>query len=327
VIVAMRCLVTGAAGFIGSHLCARLVGEGHRVVALDNLSEGTPENLRGVPQAEFVLGDLRDEATVVTAAAGCDVIFHQGALRSVHRSMLDPQETTDVNVRGTVNVLIAANANGCRVVFASSSSVYGEQPAYPLRERQRPLPCSPYGVSKLAGEIYCAMWWRTMRVPVVALRYFNVYGPRQDASSEYAVVVPRFVLACLTGQRPVIDGDGAQARDFAYIDDVVEANLLAARAREDAFGAAFNIGGGAEPTSVNRLLAMIADITGATPRPLHAPPRPGDVRMTCADLALAGRVLGYRPAVGMRAGLRRTVEWFRSEIDRTEIDRTVPARR
>jgi nucleoside-diphosphate-sugar epimerase len=333
-----RVLVTGAAGFIGSTLVERLLADGREVIGVDSFDPFYPESIKrrnltralGARRFRLEHVDIRDAGRLerIFADSAFDGVVHLAALAGVRPSLERPAQYADVNVHGSAVVFeVAARHGRPRVVFASSSSVYGEQPTYPLRERQRPLPCSPYGVSKLAGEIYCAMWWRTMRVPVVALRYFNVYGPRQDASSEYAVVVPRFVLACLTGQRPVIDGDGAQARDFAYIDDVVEANLLAARAREDAFGAAFNIGGGAEPTSVNRLLAMIADITGATPRPLHAPPRPGDVRLTCADLALAGRVLGYQPAVGMRAGLRRTVEWFRSEIDRTEIDRTVPARR
>jgi len=310
----MRALVTGAAGFIGSHLAARLVADGHDVVAFDDLSDGARENLERAPGARFVHGDLRDADAVRSAAAGCDVVFHQGAKRSVHRSVREPELFTDVNVRGTLHVLLAARDGRARVVNASSSSVYGDQPRFPLVETMPPEPRSPYAASKLAAEAYCRAFTVSMGVPTVSLRYFNVYGPGQDPQSEYAVVVPRFALACLTGSRPVIHGDGTQARDFTYIDDVVEANLLAADASKDAQGLVFNIGGGAEPTSVNELLALISELAGSSPEPAYEPPRAGDVRRTEADISRARDLLGYAPSVGMREGLARTVAHLRETL-------------
>lgn len=306
----MRCLVTGAAGFIGSHLCGRLVAEGDEVVGFDNLSEGAKENLAGSPEVDLVEGDLRNEEEVASAAAGCDVLFHQAAVRSVPRSMEMPGLTTDANVRGTLNVLLAAKQESARVVFASSSSVYGDAESFPLREDMVPLPRSPYAASKLTGEIYCATWWRAFNVPAISLRYFNVYGPRQDPANEYATVVPRFILACLNGDRPIVHGDGEQARDFTYIDDTVEANVLAARAGQEAFGRALNVGGGRQPTSINAILAKIADLTSATPKPEHTDERPGDVRLTEADISMATSYIGYRPKVSVDEGLERTVMWF-----------------
>ena len=313
----MRALVTGAAGFIGSHLAGRLLAEGHTVVGLDDLSEGTTANLDRTAGVGFVHADLRDVAAVRSAAMGCDVIFHQGAKRSVPRSILEPELFTDVNVRGTLHVLLAARDVGARVVSASSSSVYGDQQRFPLVESMLPLPRSPYAASKLAGEAYCRAFTLSMDVPTVSLRYFNVYGPGQDPASEYAAVVPRFSLACLMGSRPVVHGDGMQARDFTYIDDVVEANLLAARAGDDAQGRTCNIGGGAEPTTVNDVLRMIADLTGVSPDPIHEPAREGDVRRTEADLSIARELLGYAPVVGMVQGLGRTVEYIRATLERT----------
>ena len=304
-------LVTGAAGFIGSHLCRRLVGDGYEVVGLDDLSDGNMDNLADVPDVRFVEADLRDEAAVRVAADGCDVIFHQGAMRSVPRSIAQPERTTDVNVRGTLNVLLAARDARAGVVFASSSSVYGDQESFPLREDMSTLLRSPYAASKLAGEAYCRSWWLSFGVPTVSLRYFNVYGPRQDPANEYAAVVPRFVMACLNGTAPEVHGDGEQSRDFTFIDDVVEANLLAGRAPEEARGRVLNVGGGREPTSVNRILEIIAGLTGATPEPEHTPPREGDVLRTEADVSLARRLIGYEPRVDIDEGLRRTVEWFR----------------
>jgi UDP-N-acetylglucosamine/UDP-N-acetyl-alpha-D-glucosaminouronate 4-epimerase len=312
----MRALVTGAAGFIGSHLAGRLLAEGHTVVGLDDLSEGTTTNLDRTPGVRFVHADLRDVAAVRSAATGCDVIFHQGAKRSVPRSILEPELFTDVNVRGTLHVLLAARDVGARVVSASSSSVYGDQQRFPLVESMPPLPRSPYAASKLAGEAYCRAFTCSMDVPTISLRYFNVYGPGQDPASEYAAVVPRFSLACLTGSRPVVHGDGTQARDFTYIDDVIDANLLAARADDDAQGRTFNIGGGAEPTTVNDVLRLIADLTGMSPDPIHEAPWDGDVRRTEADLSLARELLGYAPAVGMSQGLARTVEHIRATLER-----------
>jgi nucleoside-diphosphate-sugar epimerase len=309
-------LVTGAAGFIGSHLCRRLVADGNEAVGLDDLSDGNIENLASVPDVRFVEADLRDEGAVRAAADGCSVIFHQGAMRSVPRSIAQPEATTDVNVRGTLNVLLAARDHGASVVFASSSSVYGDQETFPLREDMAPLLRSPYAASKLAGEAYCRSWWLSYGVPTVALRYFNVYGPGQDPANEYAAVVPRFVMACLAGSAPEVHGDGEQSRDFTYIDDVVEANLLAGQAPERARGRAMNVGGGHEPTSVNRVLEIVAELTDATPEPEHTPSREGDVRRTEADVSLARQLIGYEPKVDIAEGLRRTVAWFRRDDDR-----------
>ncbi len=308
----MRALVTGAAGFIGSHLCRRLVADGHDVVGLDDLSEGTLDNLDGAPEVNFVKVDLRDAAAVRSAGADREVIFHQGAKRSVPRSLLEPELTTGVNVMGTLNVFEAARASGARVVYASSSSVYGDQERFPLEESMYPRPKSPYAASKLADEALGGAYWSSVGVPTVGLRYFNVYGPRQDPASEYAAVVPKFIVACMENTRPVIHGDGEQSRDFAYIDDVVQANLLAAAAPTEAFGRAFNVGGGGEPTSVNTLLAIVAELTGAEPDPIFEPARDGDMRMTQADLSQVHDTLGHEPSVDIQAGLERTVEWFRA---------------
>jgi UDP-N-acetylglucosamine 4-epimerase len=310
-----RVLVTGAAGFIGSHLARRLVADGAEVVGLDDLSDGTLDNLRDVPEVRFIEADLRDEAAVADAARGCAAIYHQGAKRSVPRSMEQPGITTDVNVRGTLNVLLAARDAGAVVVAASSSSVYGDQTEFPLRESMTLAPRSPYAASKLALEVYLAGIGLSYGVATVALRYFNVYGPRQDPESEYAAVVPRFAVACLTGARPEVHGDGEQSRDFTYIDDVVEANLRSARSSSEAHGRAFNIGGGGEPTSVNELLRLVGDAAGVTPDPVHTGTRAGDVRMTQADVSLAERVLGFEPTVPIDEGVRRTVDWFRASIE------------
>jgi nucleoside-diphosphate-sugar epimerase len=303
--------VTGAAGFIGSHLCRRLLADGYEVVAFDDLSDGSLENLRDVPEVRFVQADLRDEAAIAAAVRGCRTIYHQGAKRTVPRSMIFPAETADINVLGTLNVLLAAHAEDATAVVASSSSVYGDQEIFPLHEEMELRPRSPYAASKVAAEVYAASFWRSHRVRAVSLRYFNAYGPGQDPENEYAAVIPRFVVACLTGARPVIHGDGGQARDFTYIDDVVEANVLASRAPAEAWGRAFNVGGGEAPTSVNELLGLISDVTGARPDPIHEAPRPGDIRLSQADVSLAGRILGYRPRTHIEEGLRRTVEGFR----------------
>ena len=255
---------------------------------------------------------LTDETAVRAAASGCEAILHHAARKSVPRSVREPEVFVDVNVRGTLHVLLAARDEGASVVLASSSSVYGDQEVYPLREDMEARPRSPYAATKLAGEGLMRSWWHSYGVPTVSLRYFNVYGPWQDPASEYAAVIPRFATACLTGGTPVIFGDGEQGRDFTYIDDVVEANLLALRAREPARGRVMNVGGGGDPTTVNRLLELIAEAAGAAPEPRREPPREGDIRLSQADVSLARELLGHEPKVDIVEGLRRTVAWFGS---------------
>jgi nucleoside-diphosphate-sugar epimerase len=306
----MRYLVTGAAGFIGSHLCRRLVADGHEVAGLDDLSDGTLDNLADVPSVRFEQVDIRDEAAVHGLTDGCEVVLHHAAMKSVPRSVRLPEATTDVNVRGTLNVLLAARDSGASVVFASSSSVYGDQDAFPLREDVEPRPRSPYAATKLAGEALCRAWWHSYGVPTIAFRYFNVYGPWQDPASEYAAVIPRFAVAALKGRPATIYGDGEQARDFTYIDDVVQANLLAARMPEAARGRVMNIGGGRAPTTINELHAVISELAGSNVDPERVPAREGDIRRSEADVSLARELIGYEPAVDVAEGVRRTVEWF-----------------
>jgi nucleoside-diphosphate-sugar epimerase len=313
----MRVLVTGAAGFIGSHLCRRLAAEGHEVVGLDDLSEGTLENLVGAPGMGFERVDVRDADAVGSAARGCSAILHHAAMKSVQRSVREPRVFDDVNVRGTLNVLEAARQTGARVVFASSSSVYGDQERFPVTEDMEPRPRSPYAATKHAGEAYCRAWWDGFGVPTISLRYFNVYGPGQDPASEYAAVIPKFIVACLTGVRPVIHGDGEQSRDFTYIDDVVETNLQALAAPEYALGRTFNVAGGRPPTSVNRVLALVARLTGRDPDPIHEAPREGDIRRSEADISAARSAIGYEPKIDIEEGLRRTVESFSAAVERS----------
>jgi UDP-glucose 4-epimerase len=312
-------LVTGGAGFIGSQLVERLLRDGARVRLLDNFSSGTRENLAFARayrrRLEVIRGDLRKPATVERAARGVRVIYHQAAMRSVPRSVKDPLGANDNNVTGTLHVLEAARrARVPRVVYASSSSVYGDAPELPKREDQAPAPVSPYAVSKRANELYAAVWSRLYGVETVGLRYFNVFGPRQDPKSEYAAVIPRFILWGLTGQRLEVHGDGAQTRDFTYIDNVVEANLLAARAT-DAPGEVFNVGCGTH-TSLLEIISMLETILGRSLERRHTPPRAGDVPHTLADIGKAKRLLGYEPLVDFEEGFRRTVEFFRERQSR-----------
>lgn len=306
-------LVTGGAGFIGSHLTERLLREGHRVRVLDNFSTGRRENLAfaaGDPRLEVVEGDITDLATAGRAARGVEVVFHQAAMRSVPRSVDDPLGANENNVTGTLNILIAAREAGVRrVVYASSSSVYGDRPELPKREDQPPAPVSPYAVSKLAGEYYCTVWSRLYAVETVGLRYFNVFGPRQDPTSQYAAVIPRFILWALRGEPLEVHGDGLQSRDFTYIDNVVEANLLAAKAPGVA-GEMFNVGCGSRVTLLE-IIRFLEGILGRKLDRVHTPLRPGDVPHTQADIAKAKRFLGYAPLVEIEAGFRRAVEFFR----------------
>jgi UDP-glucose 4-epimerase len=308
-------LVTGGAGFIGSHLVDRLLADGASVRVLDNLSTGAIENLAGARRAgsrfEFLEGDIRDLATVERAARGAVAIYHQAAMRSVPRSIDDPLGANEHNVTGTLNVLEAARRAGVpRVVYASSSSVYGDRPDLPKREDQPPAPISPYAASKVAGELYARVWWKAYGVETVGLRYFNVFGPRQDPRSEYAVVIPRFIFLALAGEPLEIHGDGEQSRDFTYVDNVVAANVLAGRAA-GAGGQAFNVGCGDRIT----LLAIVERLERLLGRPLarrHTAARAGDVRHTLADVSHAKRVLAYEPLVPFDEGFRRTFDHFRA---------------
>jgi UDP-glucose 4-epimerase len=310
-------VVTGGAGFIGSHLVERLLGHGARVRVLDNFSSGSEANLpfagRYRHALEIVRGDIRDLATVKTVAAGASAIFHQAAMRSVPRSVEDPLGANDNNVTGTLNVLEAARRAGVkRVVYASSSSVYGARPELPKREEQPPAPISPYAVSKVAGEQYAAVWTQLYGVATVGLRYFNVFGPRQDPASEYAAVIPRFILWALRGQPLEVHGDGTQSRDFTYIDNVVEANVLAAAA-DGVGGEVFNVGCG-ERVSLLAIIAHLERTLGVALERRHTPPRPGDVPHTLADVGKAKRLLGYTPVVGFAEGLDRTVAYFKARL-------------
>lgn len=304
-------LVTGGAGFIGSHLAHELVARGERVRVLDNLSTGRRSNLQDIlPGIELVEGSLTDPATVKRAVEGATFVLHQAARPSVMRSIQDPLGTNEVNVTGTLNLLMAARcANVSRLVYASSSSVYGDTPTLPKEERMTFEPKSPYAVSKLSGEFYCRMFYKTYGVETVSLRYFNVFGPRQDPSSEYAAVIPRFITAMLGGERPTIFGDGKQSRDFTYVQDVVEANLRALEAPM-APGAAINVACGQRHTLLE-LLALLNNILGTDCEPILATAREGDVRHSQASTLLVRELLGFEPRVSFREGLERTVEWFK----------------
>jgi UDP-glucose 4-epimerase len=308
-------LVTGGAGFIGSHLTARLLADGARVRILDNFNTGSLANLpfaaAHASALEIIRGDIRDLATVERAAAGVAAIFHQAAMRSVPRSVADPLGANENNVAGTLHVFEAARRAGVRrVVYASSSSVYGDRPELPKREDQPPAPVSPYAVSKAAGEQYGLVWHRLYGVETVGLRYFNVFGPRQDPTSDYAQVIPRFILRSLRGESLEVHGDGRQSRDFNYIDNVVDANLLAARA-PDVGGEVFNVGCG-ERVSLLEIVERLEKILGRPVARHHTASRPGDVLHTLADVSKGKRLLGYVPQLGFDEGLARTVEYFRT---------------
>jgi nucleoside-diphosphate-sugar epimerase len=308
-------LVTGGAGFIGSHVVERLLADGVRVRVLDNFSTGRRENLDFAKNAgdalEMIEGDLRDLPAVERAARGVDVIYHQAAMRSVPRSVDDPLGANDNNVNGTLHILDAARRLGVRrVVYASSSSVYGDNPELPKREDQPSSPISPYAASKAAGEYYARVWTKLYGVETVGLRYFNVFGPRQDPLSEYAAVLPRFILWAMRGQPLEVHGDGTQSRDFTFIDNVVEANIRAGEAPE-ASGEAFNVGCG-ERISLLDVIGMLESILGRKVERRHSPSRGGDVPHTLADVSKAKRLMGYTPLVGFAEGFRRTVEYFRA---------------
>src|SRR5271169_3113184 len=308
----MRYLVTGGAGFIGSNMVDELVRRGHSVVVLDDLSAGKEANLAAVrDKIDFQLGSITDLVTVAKACAGVDYVIHLAARTSVPRSVKDPIETNRVNIDGTLNVLVAArDVKVRRFVYAASSSAYGETPTLPKLETMPPAPISPYGVTKYVGELYAQVFGRVYGLENACVRYFNVFGPRQDPTSQYSGVLSRFMLAVLEEQAPVIYGDGEQSRDFTFIENVVDVTLRACEAK-DASGRVFNGGTGARVT-LNRVLQQLEAITGKKLPAQYEPPRNGDIRDSQADISLARAVLGYEPRVHFEEGLRRTWEWYKS---------------
>jgi len=306
----MRYLVTGGAGFIGSHIVDELVRRGHEVIVLDNLSTGKRENLAGVlDKIELIVGDITELDRVRAACRGVDYVLHQAARTSVPRSVEQPIETNRANVDGTLNVLVAAReAKARRVVYAASSSAYGDTPTLPKSESMVATPISPYGVSKLVGELYAQTFGRVYGLENVSLRYFNVFGPRQDPNSPYSGVLSRFITAILRGETPVVFGDGEQSRDFTYVANVVDANLLACEAPHVS-GMVFNVGAGGRFT-LNAVLKLLERVSGKPVRAAYKPPRVGDILHSQADIQLARRNLGYEPRVGFEEGLRRTWEWY-----------------
>ena len=301
-------LVTGGGGFIGSHLVARLLREGHPVRVLDNFASGRRENLLPVlSEIELIEGDIQSYERAHNAVRGCHLVFHLAALPSIPRSIQDPLTSHASNVIGTLNVLLAARDEGVRrVVFASSSSVYGANTELPKREDMPALPIAPYAVAKLAAENYCRAFHEVYGLETVALRYFNVFGPKQDPLSQYAAVIPNFISAVLAGQAPIIYGDGEQSRDFTYVDNAIEANLLAAYA-DGVGGETFNVACG-ERISLNELLEELAALTGKRIEANYVEPRPGDLPHSQADIGRARERLGYEPGIDVRAGLAKTLE-------------------
>ncbi len=303
-------LVTGGAGFIGSNIVEALVRRGDRVRVLDNLSTGRRENLRElIDRIEMIEGDVRDVDTVERAVRGCDFVLHQAALASVPRSIADPVSNNQVNVQGTLNVLVASQRNRVkRVVYASSSSVYGDSVELPKVETMTPNPKSPYAVAKLAAEHYCRVFADLHGITTISLRYFNVFGPRQDPSSQYSAVIPIFVRCLLTGTSPTIHGDGEQSRDLTYIDNVVRANLLACSANV-AGGRVYNIACGGRYT-INQVFEALEKRIGSGLKPRYEAPRAGDVKHSMADIARIGRELGFEPTIGFEEGIDATVRWY-----------------
>jgi len=303
-------LVTGGAGFIGSNICRKLVSKGCFVRVIDNLLTGKRENLSEVTdKIEFIQADMGDEGVARSAVEGIDVVLHQGALPSVPRSIDDPALTHRHCVDATFTLLLAARDAGVkRFVYAASSSAYGDTPTLPKVESMPPNPLSPYAVAKLAGEYYCSIFYKVFGLETISLRYFNVFGPHQDPTSQYAAAIPAFVTAILKDERPTVFGDGEQSRDFSYVENVVEANLLAAGAKET-HGEIVNIACGAAVT-VNEVIGMINEIVGKEIKPIYTDSRPGDVKHSLADISLAEKIIGYKPVVPFKQGLEKAITWY-----------------
>ncbi|MGB8541062.1 MAG: SDR family oxidoreductase [Candidatus Acidiferrales bacterium] len=307
----MRYLVTGGAGFIGSNIVDELVRRGHKVVVLDDLSAGKESNLADVRgKIDLRVGSITDLATVQSACNGADYVIHLAARTSVPRSVQNPIETNFVNIDGTLNVLVAArDAKVRRIVFAASSSAYGETPTLPKTEAMPADPISPYGITKYVGELYAKVFGRVYGLENACVRYFNVFGPRQDPSSQYSGVLSRFMLAVIEGQQPVVFGDGEQSRDFTFIENIVDETLRACEA-QGASGMVFNGGTGARIT-LNQVLKLLEKISGKKIQAKYDPPRTGDIRDSQADVSLAQKILGYKPLVHFEEGLKRTWEWYK----------------
>jgi UDP-glucose 4-epimerase len=307
-------LVTGGAGFIGSSIARALIARGDGVRIVDNFSTGKRENLADIAdRIELLEGDIRDDKLMARATAGVEVVYHEAAIASVPQSMAEPLENHAVNATGTWRVLEAARHAGVRrVVYAASSAAYGDEPTLPKVETMAPAPISPYGATKLAGEVALQVYARAFGLETVALRYFNVFGPRQDPKSEYAAVIPKFITAALAGKQPRIFGDGKQSRDFCHIDNVIEANFAAATAdAAKASGRVFNVGCG-ESIDLNRVVSLIGDILGQKLEAIYEPERAGDIKHSWGDISAARAGLGFRAAVSFTEGLRRTIEWYKS---------------
>ena len=309
-------LITGIAGFIGSSIARALLERGERVRGIDNLSTGKRQNLVGMEgQIDFQEADLLDLEAVRKACVGVDCVFHEAAIPSVPKSVKDPLGSNQANVDGTVNALVAARDAGVkRVVYAASSSAYGDTPTLPKHEGMIPNPISPYAVAKLASEYYMTSFYRCYGLETVSLRYFNIFGPRQDPSSPYSGVLAKFTTQMLCGEQPTIFGDGSQSRDFTYIDNAVEANLLAARApAAKVAGQVFNVATGTR-FDLNETCKLLAKLTGYRGEPKYGPEREGDIQHSLADITRVEQALGYKPKVSFEEGLRRTVEWYRTQI-------------
>lgn len=307
-------LITGAAGFIGSNLARALLARGEKVRGIDNFSTGKRHNLEGLSTMDLVAGDINDSMLMKRACQEVDYVLHEAALPSVPRSVQDPEATHHACLNGTLSVLMAArDAKVKRVVYAGSSSAYGDTPTLPKQEDMLPRPISPYAVAKLGGELYMQSFWRVYGLETVTLRYFNVFGPYQDPTSFYSGVLAKFTTQMLRGEQPTIFGDGEQSRDFTYIDNVVEANLLTCIApAEKVAGRVFNAATGARIT-LNDTFKVLCDLTGYNGVPGYAPVREGDIKDSLADISRAREALGYEPKIDFRDGLRRTVEWYKSQ--------------
>ena len=306
-------VVTGGAGFIGSHIAEELLRRKQSVKIIDNFSTGKRENLKTLNGAEAIATDISEARDLAAIFSGVDYVIHQAAIPSVPKSIVDPISSHKANVNGTLNVLIAARDAGVkRVVYASSSSLYGDSPTLPKHEQMMPNPLSPYGAQKLFGEMYCQVFTRAYGLETVSLRYFNVFGPRQDPSSQYSGVLAKFIPALLQGRRPVIYGDGLQSRDFTYVQNVVEANLLACTAPSVA-GEAVNVACG-DRITVNDMLVQINKIMERDIAPIYEQPRSGDIKHSQADIQKAVTKLNYKPSVSFSEGLRRTIDWYAANM-------------